>query len=176
MRIFTALLLCATSLFASGELSNRRAPGFSLPDSQFRQYDLADYRGKVVVLEIMRTNCPSCQKLAVTLERVRAKYGVKIQVLTVVNPPDTQSTVAQFAATFGVKTPILFDSGQMSASYLRATPQNPTVHVPHLFLIDGNGMIRNDFAYSDATKSIFEGDGLYAELDRLTGTAAPTRK
>lgn len=116
-----------------------------------------------------------CQTLAVTLERVRVKYGAKIQVLTVANPPDTQATVAQFAATFGVKSPILFDSGQMAASYFRATPQNPSVHVPHLFLIDGNGMIRNDFAYSTATKSIFEGDGLYAEIDRLLGGAAPAK-
>ncbi len=171
MRVLSVLLLAALSVFAAGNLSNRRAPGFSLPDSQFRQYDLADYRGKVVLLEIMRTSCPSCQKLAVTLERVRAKYGNKIQVLTIVNPPDTQATVAQFASTFGVKTPVLFDSGQVAASYFRATPQNPSVHVPHLFLIDGNGMIRNDFGYSDATKSIFEGDALYAEIDRLLGPA-----
>ena len=171
MRVLSVLLLAALSVFAAGNLSNRRAPGFSLPDSQFRQYDLADYRGKVVLLEIMRTSCPSCQKLAVTLERVRAKYGNKIQVLTIVNPPDTQATVAQFTSTFGVKTPVLFDSGQVAASYFRATPQNPSVHVPHLFLIDGNGMIRNDFGYSDATKSIFEGDALYAEIDRLLGPA-----
>jgi hypothetical protein len=75
--------------------------------------------------------------------------------------------VAQFVAEHKVTTPIVFDCGQATASYLKVTPQNPTVNVPHLFLIDGQGMIRNDFAYGFDTKTIFEGDGLNVEIDRL---------
>jgi len=61
MRSFaTALLLAALSLpaFSAGELSNRRAPGFALPDVNVNYHDLADYRGKVVLLDILQTSCP----------------------------------------------------------------------------------------------------------------------
>ena len=41
--------------FAAGALSNRRAPGFSLPDSTMKQHDPLDYRGKILLLEFMQT-------------------------------------------------------------------------------------------------------------------------
>ncbi len=71
---------------------------------------------------------------------------------------------------------MLFDCGQVAVSYLKATPQNPKVNVPHLFLIDGQGMIRNDFAYGFDTKNIFEGDGLDAEIDRLLAGPPKSKK
>jgi len=167
MRRLLYLSVCLAGVLAAGELSNRRAPGFSLPDSRLQQWDLQDFRGKVVVLDIMKTDCPDCQKLAVTLERVRARYGDKVQILSIVNPPDNQTTVAQFIATYKVQTPILFDCGQVAASYLKATPQRPSITVPHVFLIDQNGIIRNDFASTPQNKAIFHGDGLMAEIDKL---------
>ena len=167
MRLFLTLLASSTLLLASGELSGRRAPGFSLPDLHARQHDLQDYRGKVVVLDIIQTTCPHCMRLADVLEDVHAKYGDKVVILTIALPPDTQSTVARFVEEHKVSSPVLFDCGQAAASYLKATPQHPRADVPHLFLIDREGMIRNDFVYGFDTKSIFEGDGLNAEIDRL---------
>ena len=40
------------------ELSNRRAPSFSLPDSAMRQHDILDYRGSWLLLDFMKTDCP----------------------------------------------------------------------------------------------------------------------
>ena len=34
-------------------------------------------------------------------------------------------------------------------SYLKVTPSNPQVHFPHLFVIDGAGMIRDDYGPSE---------------------------
>jgi peroxiredoxin len=175
MRYLFGLLASAAMLFASGELSGRRAPGFSLPDLHMKQHDLQDYRGKVVVIDIILTTCPHCIQLAGILEKVEAKYGDKIAVLSIVNPPDNQSSVARFAADHGVTAPVLFDCGQVSVAYLKATPQNPKVNVPHLFLIDGEGMIRNDFGYEFDTRNIFEGDGLNLEIDRLLAGPTPAK-
>jgi peroxiredoxin len=176
MRYVLGLLASAALLFASGELSGRRAPGFSLPDLHGQQRDLQDYRGKIVLVDIIQTNCPHCQQLADVLEKVVAKYGGKVAVLTFAIPRDTPATVAHFVAEHKVTTPVLFDCGQASAAYLKATPQNPTVNVPHLFLIDGQGMIRNDFGYEFDTRNIFEGDGLYMEIDRLLAGPAKSKK
>ena len=169
------VLLCSVCLLAAGELSGRRAPGFSLPDSNLKQYDLGDYRGKIVLVDIMQTACPHCQVFVRTLEEVKAKYGLKVAILTVVTPPDTIDTVRQFVARNFVTTPVLFDCGQMAASYLKVTPQNPRIVLPHLFIIDGEGMIRNHYAY-EGNKEIFEGKALFAELDRMLAPPPAPRK
>lgn len=166
------LFLAALSLapiWAAGELSNRRAPGFSLPDSMIKQHDLQDYRGKVVVLEIMLTNCPHCGDFAPTMEEIAKKYAGQVQVLAIVNPPDTTATVANFVKTHGVSYPILFDCGQVAGSYVMATPQKPGFDIPHVFLVDQEGMIRNDFSYGVLTAGIFQGRALFAEVEKLLG-------
>lgn len=157
----------APLLAAQGSLSNRRAPGFSLPDVDLRQHDLADYRGRIVLLDIMRTQCPHCQTLSRTLERIKAHYGDQVAVLSIVNPPDNLDSVRAYIRENKITTPILFDCGQVAASYMKATPQRPTVNVPHLFVIDANGWIRHDYAYTPENRAIFEGRGLFAVLNRL---------
>jgi peroxiredoxin len=167
MRAILILLLCFWNLFGAGELSSRRAPGFSLPDSSFKQHDPQDYRGKILLLEIMQTACDRCVTFSPILEEAAARHKDKVAVLSIVIPPDNQTTVARYIADHKVKSPVLFDCGQVTASYLKATPQNPNFHVPHLFIIDAQGMIRSDFGYEPGAREIFEGRGLFAELDRM---------
>jgi peroxiredoxin len=168
MRVLGGVLVAALSLLASGELSNRRAPGFALPDSDYQHtYDLQDFRGKVLLIDIMNTGCTHCMLLSTTLENVKAKYGNKVGILSVVVPPDTPQNVVNYIAKNKVTIPIVFDQGQMTISYFNAKPGQGHIDVPHLFVIDKNGMIRNDFSYSDADKGIFEGPRLFQEIDKL---------
>ena len=163
------VFLVASALFASGEYSNRRAPGFALPDPEYKHYyDLQDYRGKVVLIEFMNTACPHCMVLSTTLEHVKSRYGDKIAILEVVLPPDNQDSVAKYRTANKVTAPIVCDMGQMTASYFNANPSTMQhISVPHLFVIDKQGMIRNDFGYEEKTRQIFEGPGLFAEIDKL---------
>jgi peroxiredoxin len=175
-RVLLLLVLSVAPVWAAGELSNRRAPGFSLPDSALRQHDLADYRGKVVLLEIMLTNCAHCNKFAPILETIQRRYAGRLQVLAIVNPPDNTSTVGQYIKQHSASYPILFDCGQVAGSYMRANLQKPSFEVPHVFLIDQNGQIRNDFGYSVMNMGIFEGKDLYGHIDKLLGTAPAAKK
>jgi peroxiredoxin len=154
---------------APGKFSNRRAPGFSLPDSAGKQYDGTDFRGKVLLLEFMQTKCPFCRAMSGVLEQTKTKFGDRIEVLSVVVMPDTPQNVAQYIKENNVRTPILYDCGQMTASYLRITPQNPTVRFPHLFLIDKDGVIRNDFDHDDAGSGKVTVTLLAAEVQKLLG-------
>ena len=135
-----------------------------------KQYDPQDYRGKVLIVEFMQTTCEHCQQFAAVLEEARAKYGDKIAILSIVHMPDDNGkTVPDFVAKFKVKSPILFDSGQVAYSYLKP-PMNGAaarISIPHVFLIDGAGMIRSDFAYTETTKNFFQPKGLFAELDKV---------
>lgn len=166
-----ALAALAGRSLRAGPLVGKRAPSFALPDARQNYHDILDYRGKPLLLDFMLTACPHCQTLAATLERVKKALPGRVNVLSVVTPPDTLNTVTQFIEKYGVTSPVLFDCGQTAAYYLQATPQNPRVSMPHLFLIDAKGIIVQDWPYSDADKAIFEGDALIPILRKLTGTA-----
>jgi peroxiredoxin len=161
MRLPVLVLITAVTLLAAGEYSNRRAPGFSLADSHFQQHDPQDFKGKVLIVEFMQTTCSICMRLTESLLQVKAKYGDKIGILSVTTLPDNYQKADQFAAEHKVTWPILFDSGQVMMSYLKVTPANPKVNFPHLFIIDGNGTIREDFEGAEDAAAIS------AEIDKL---------
>jgi peroxiredoxin len=165
-RLLSALVLLSLSAWG-GSLAGKRAASFTLPDATGKFYDLLDYRGKIVLVDIMRTDCPHCLTLSKTLERVKAKYGDKIAILSIVNPPDSPQSVAQFIAKNKVSTPIVFDCGQAAAALLRITPQNATVSLPHLILIDPQGVVKDDWVYGGGQNNIFEGDGLFPVIDSM---------
>ena len=165
---FGVLLLSVfTTAWAANELSNRRAPGFSLPDMNLKQHDLADYRGKVVLLNIMKTDCPHCGAFSKILSKAQDKYGDRLQVLSIVNtPPETQNTVRGYLAENGSNLVVLFDCSQVAISYLKVSPQRPTIEVPHFFLIDQRGWIREDYGHNALSRGIFEGEDLFPIIDR----------
>jgi peroxiredoxin len=106
--------------------------------------------------------------LSTTLEQVKARYGDKVAILEVVLPPDNMDTVSKFIATNNITVPVVCDMGQMTASYFKATPNTMnSIAVPHLFLIDKQGMIRNDFGYEESNRAVFEGAALFTEIDKL---------
>jgi peroxiredoxin len=166
VRFILFTLLSAAALCAAD--APKRAPGFALPDSKMGVVDLYDYRGKPVLLEFMNTQCPHCAAFADVLNKVRQKYGDRVQILAVANPPDTQATVAQYIEGHKITYPILFDSGQAAYSYVRKMHFD----LPQVFLIDGQGMIYKHFENDAMSKDIFEGDGLLWEIDRLLDPAA----
>jgi peroxiredoxin len=154
MKLPALILIAGITLFGANEFSNRRAPGFSLMDSHFQQHDPQDYRGKVVLIDFMQTTCPICTRLVDTLQRVKAKYGDRIAILSIMTLPDNFEKADKFAEEHQVKWPMLFDSGQVMMSYLKMTPSNPKVIFPHLFIVDGTGMIRYDFEGGDDAAEI----------------------
>jgi peroxiredoxin len=161
MKLPALILVASVTLFAAGEYSNRRAPGFSLADSHFQQHDPQDYKGKVVIVEFMQTTCSICMKLADTLLQVKAKYGDKVAILSITTLPDNFEKADKFATDHKIPWPVLFDSGQVMMSYLKVTPANPQIHFPHLFIIDGNGTIKYDFEGGEDLSAI------NAEVDKL---------
>ncbi len=162
MRKILTILLC-TAAVLSAQLS-RRAPGWALTDSKMKVYDLADYRGKIVILEFMQTNCPHCSAAADTLRAVEQQYGSKVQIVSVVSTQTEKDyTVRSYAEGHKVDYPILFDSGQMMYSYT----MDPKITFPHIYVIDGRGIIRFDYTYDVTTRDVFEGKGLNGAIDRL---------
>jgi peroxiredoxin len=164
---FSAALLCAALLspaqpLASLSLSGRRAPSFSLPDSRLQQHDILDYRGRWLLLDFMKTDCPHCKELSKKLEGVMLRHGGKVAVLSIVLPPDNQATVMRYIMETKITSPIVFDSSQVAIPYFKATPQTSGFDTPHLFAIDPSGMIVHDWG-----QAAVEAPGFPAELEQI---------
>jgi peroxiredoxin len=177
MKKTLATLLCwgalLGTLFAVGPL--RRAPGFCLIDSSGQWQDLADYRGKIVLVEFMQTTCPHCADFSAVLNGLKLKYADKVAILSIANPPDSPQTMTQFVSGHKLTYPLLLDQGQVAVSYVRSSGMD----LPTVYLIDPNGMIRNSWQNGVLTKDIFEGNGLAREIDKLLAgapVAAPAKK
>ena len=173
MKKLLGLLLCTLALFAADPI--RRAPGFCLSDTTGQWRDLADYRGKVVLVEFMQTGCPHCANFSTVLNGLKTKYADRVAILAVANPPDNPQLMMQFVNEHKLTYPMLYDQGQVAASYVRSM----SIDLPAVYLIDANGMIRNSWQYSVLTKDIFEGQGLSREIDKLLAgapAATPAKK
>jgi thiol-disulfide isomerase/thioredoxin len=168
-----AVFFFSLAVLASAQ-GPRRAPGFALPDTKYLAnqpgggfHDLADYRGKVLVLEFMKTTCPHCAAFAGILSQIPQRYGGKVAVLAVANlNTDSPQAVGEYVAGQRLPYPVVLDQGQMMFSYI-LKPQG--ADVPHVYLIDPNGYIRADYVYDLSTRDIFEGKSLFAEIDKVLG-------
>jgi peroxiredoxin len=166
MKVPVLILVSALALLAAGSYSNRRAPGFSLMDAHYRQHDIQDYRGKAVIVDFMKTDCPVCNTLADLFVEVSPKYGDKLAILSVVTLPDNFVEADKFSARHKANWPVLFDSGQVMMSYLKLQPTGDmNVHFPHIFLIDVNGIIKNDLDAPEC--QALTPASLAAEVDKL---------
>jgi thiol-disulfide isomerase/thioredoxin len=166
------ILLCAAALiFAQG--APRRSPGFCLVDTTGQWRDLADYQGKVVIIEFMQTTCPHCASFAPKLAAIQQKYAGKVQVISIaLMPADNPQTLMEYVKGHNVPYPVLLDMGQVAASYV----QSGNLHFPNVFLVDAGGMIRGHWEEGPLTKDVFEGNGLPKEVDRLLGVPASAKK
>jgi peroxiredoxin len=151
MRLFSIGILLSLALLQGQQA--RRAPSFALPDANMYIHDLQDYRGKFVLLDFMKTDCPYCVAFAQVLDQARIRYGTRIAVLSVVLPPDTMKKVTTFAEQNHLSTTFLFDCGQVAFSYFR--PNGPSATLPHLYIIDCDGVIARDYTYSARDESRF---------------------
>lgn len=155
MRTLTAALFALTLAipFAASleaqTLSGRRAPSFNLPDSSFKRYDILDYRGKWLIVNFISTQanqCADCPTVSQRLDAFRRAHQGNVEVLTVaVAPPEDLQKVADYIGKTKISNPVVFDQGQMTASFFNATPQNNRFDTPHVFAINPQGQIVRDW-------------------------------
>jgi thiol-disulfide isomerase/thioredoxin len=115
----------------------------------------------------MRTDCPNCRPFAKKLEELKTLYGGQLAIIAITNPPDAPANVMRFVSEMKVTYPVLFDCGQVAFSYVRPSPLKPSINIPHVYLVDRGGYIRQDFEFGPNTAELFLGNGLRLEIDKL---------
>ena len=111
------------------------APKTSLPwFGRNGSFDLAAYRGKVVVLNFWASWCVDCKLEAKTLRDAAAKWGGKV-VFVGVDGSDLTSAARRYMQRYGVNYPVVRDVGAHAQSTWGVTG------FPETFFVDRRGRV-----------------------------------
>jgi peroxiredoxin len=137
------------------------APDFTLTDQAGTEHRLAQYRGRIVVLEWISPNCPFVQRhyQAQTMKRlVDAFPADRVVWLAIDSSHDVQASDSQeWREEHGLPYPILQDAqGTVGRQYAART-------TPHMFVIDGEGVVRYAGAIDDDPRSRQDQDTNYVQ-------------
>ena len=102
------------------------APPLKLVDLQGNSYDLAELKGKVVLVQFWATYGPPCRKEMPSMNRLIEKMGDTPFVILAVNMGETPEEVEPFVKEVGPEFPILMDPDgeSIGAWQVFAAPSN----------------------------------------------------
>lgn len=112
------------------------APDLSLFDIQGNPVALADYRGKVVLVNNWATWCPPCKAEMPILQAYYEAHQAQDFILIAIDAGDAVSQVLEYVRTYQLSFPVWLDP-QMEA--LRAFRNDA---LPSSYVIDRQGVVR----------------------------------
>lgn len=114
----------------------KKAPDFTLTDLKGNTVKLSDFKGQNVVIEIVDTNCPVCQRTQSVIDSLK-KENLRSQILQVF-PMQTKEEVKKFLAiTKSQETPNILTGDRAN----QVVKQYGIKFVPTFLFIDKNGFI-----------------------------------
>ena len=119
------------------DASGKVAPPFTLKDMNGADVSLADYKGKVVLLNFWATWCGPCKYEIPSFVKLQDKYrdqGVAFLGLSVDDPPES---LKPFAEKYGINYPLLVGLGREDVQ----DADGPIYGVPITVMIDRQGRI-----------------------------------
>ena len=124
---------------------NELIPDFELPDLQGYTHKLSEYRGKVVIVNFWSCECPHSERADGLLTERLKQWGDKVVLLSIAsNQNESAQSVEEAARGRSIST-ILMDAGHKVADLFEA------VTTPHVFVVDGEGILRYRGAVDDVT-------------------------
>jgi thiol-disulfide isomerase/thioredoxin len=121
------------ALFAAALLA--AAPPLDLKDTSGTRHRLADYRGKVVLVNFWATWCEPCREELPSIERLRASLGRRPFAVLAVQMGGSPRTARDIAATLGLRFPVLLDGDSSATSAWQVNT------LPTSFLVGPDGRV-----------------------------------
>jgi len=136
---FILLLLLSVPTFAGAVEVGKPAPGFTLPTLEGKSVSLTDFKGKVVLLKLATTWCPSCSQLSRELAAIGEFLKEKDVVLLEVFLQDTPEMIARYldGKSFPMTHHVLVDDLQAYRGY-------GVYLIPRLLVVDREQKVRYD--------------------------------
>lgn len=136
---FLALLLALALPAAAEELkpwAGGATPPLELADLRGKKHSLADYRGKVVLVNFWATWCEPCREEMPSMERLRVSLAERPFAVLAVNLAEPESRIAKFLDTVPVGFPILLDRDTKTTRAWQAKV------LPATYVVGPDGAIR----------------------------------
>ena len=103
---------------APPDVKGQQAPQFSLKSLDGKTVQLADYKGKAVLLNFWATFCQPCKIEMPWFVDLQNKYGPEgLQVIGVSMDDASETDIAKFAQKLGVNYPIVIGQESTSEAY-----------------------------------------------------------
>ncbi|HZF19596.1 MAG TPA: TlpA disulfide reductase family protein [Burkholderiales bacterium] len=122
MRALLSLALlaaCCAASAAGGELkpwSGGATPSLALRDLQGKEHKLADYRGKVVVLNFWATWCDPCREEMPSMQRLQDKLAGKPFAILAIDYGEGAPRINDFLKKIPVRFTVLLDRDTSAAA------------------------------------------------------------
>lgn len=120
-------------------LVGQTAPVFDLRDDRGKAVSLAQYRGKIVVMNLWASWCPPCRAEMPDLQSVDREYAKDGVVIVGVNQGESPERAAAFAQSLDIDFPIWIDDGQRYGRVYAA------LGLPTTVVIDRRGRVLRGF-------------------------------
>jgi len=135
-----ALLLLAASLVLRAQGSvPRPAPELKIIEASGKTTMLSAYRGRVVLLAFISTQCVHCQAASRVFEQLAREFAGRLQVTEVAF--DERADTAAFVKRFGLTFPVGSGTSDAAHAFLGITA-GMRVGTPQVVAIDRTGVIR----------------------------------
>ncbi len=139
LTLFIALVIeASTGVEPSKPGIGQLAPDFTLKDLNGQPHSLKDYRGKVVIVSFISTECPVVSAYLERIKAIAADYKARNVVFLGINSNSTEpvSTIREHAAKNNLTFTILKDEGNQVADAYGAS------FTPEMYVIDTTGRLR----------------------------------
>jgi thiol-disulfide isomerase/thioredoxin len=114
-------------------------PALSLSDLEGKAHKLADYRGKVVLVNFWATWCVPCREEMPSIERLRTSLDGRPFVVLAVNLAEPESRIRKFLEAVPVSFPVLLDRNAQTAKAWQARV------LPATFIVGPDGVVRYQY-------------------------------
>lgn len=111
------------------------APDFSLPTTDGKALRLADYKGKVVILDFWATWCAPCRRGIPDLIELKSEFGDDLEIIGISVDSDTKLDVVPFMEKMKINYPVVY--GEMSVYNQYGGIRN----IPTSFVLNKKGEI-----------------------------------
>lgn len=142
--------LCLVLLIVIGfadASAQQKAPDLALKDISGKTIELADLRGKVVLLNFWATWCVPCRtEIPDLVKKQRAYRSRGLRIVGITYPPEKITEVRRFARELRINYPVAIGTGETKQAFTSSET------LPLTVIIDQQGIIRGvieGIMYSD---------------------------